>query len=572
MTLCIYHGNCADGFGAAWAVREALGDIDFHPGVYQDPPPDVTDRDVILVDFSYKADVLFDMVRKARTVLVLDHHKTAADDLAGLPPPLDGPYDASAMREWAQQCNGPPLHALFDMERSGAGIAWDYFHQGKPRPKLIDHIEDRDLWRFNLPNTREIQAAVFSYPYDFEVWTGLMLATDLSELAIEGAAIERKHHKDIAELIHVVTRMMKIGGHVVPVANLPYTMTSDAGHLLCGEVDVDTVLGVAKYPFAGCYWDTPTGRVFSLRSREDGLDVGQIAKQYGGGGHKHASGFRVTFDQLDQFTAYTNRSNYMLTKDALEHLLATEGYTPISADDAVSQLVAIPAGSKIESLEAFQPQPNRISKNTVLLSCKSFCDYVNRFKEEDSTVYLNVDGGKFVAVLDHHGAHTPSWCDHTARFAPKYSLEWQAWSAIHKKTLSQIQLAQFIEEQLDSIESPEPNVMLQAALEFQSNENLALGSTHNLDDGSTRFTFVKDNASKDVNFPHRLRIRIPLHENEKSESLELRVRYSTTSDGVLTFKVSFVRNPEMIVRSAMLDLASQILEATDGLPQYEGAA
>jgi oligoribonuclease NrnB/cAMP/cGMP phosphodiesterase (DHH superfamily) len=77
---------------------------------------------------------------------------------------------------------------------------------------------------------------------------------------------------------------MNIGGHNVPMANLPYTLTSDAGHLLAkGE------------PFAGCYWDTPKGRVFSLRSQDDGLDVSEIAKQYGGGGHKNASGFRLSY-------------------------------------------------------------------------------------------------------------------------------------------------------------------------------------------------------------------------------------------------------------------------------------
>ena len=82
-TLCIYHGNCADGFGAAWAVRKALGaeNVDFHAGVYQSPPPDVTDRDVIMVDFSYKRDVVAEMAEKARRVLILDHHKSAFEDL-----------------------------------------------------------------------------------------------------------------------------------------------------------------------------------------------------------------------------------------------------------------------------------------------------------------------------------------------------------------------------------------------------------------------------------------------------------------------------------------------------------
>jgi oligoribonuclease NrnB/cAMP/cGMP phosphodiesterase (DHH superfamily) len=74
---------------------------------------------------------------------------------------------------------------------------------------------------------------------------------------------------------------MNIGGHNVRVANLPYTLTSDAGNLMAqGE------------PFAACYWDTPNGRVFSLRSTDDGMDVSLIAKSYGGGGHRNASGFQ----------------------------------------------------------------------------------------------------------------------------------------------------------------------------------------------------------------------------------------------------------------------------------------
>lgn len=269
--ICIYHGNCADGFGAAWVVRRALGnDVVFVPGTYGNPPPELEkDDDVYIVDFSYKRPVLLEMASKVRNLTILDHHKTAAEDLMGF-----------------RQLN---VDCVFDMERSGATITWDFFFPDQPRPKLLDHIEDRDLWRFALPGTREIQANVFSYPYEFEVWDGL-INSDPRELMMEGEAIERKHHKDIAELVQVVTRPMRIGGHVVPVANLPYTLTSDAGHLLAKD-----------HPFAACYWDTPAGRVFSLRSTDEGLDVSEIAKGYGGGGHRNASGFRVPFADLAQF-------------------------------------------------------------------------------------------------------------------------------------------------------------------------------------------------------------------------------------------------------------------------------
>lgn len=276
--LCIYHGNCADGFGAAWVVRRALGDgVEFHAGVYQNPPPDVCGHDVIMVDFSYKRAVLDEMAVHAKSILILDHHKTAAEDLADLPAPPEVPD----MRGWLPDSG---VYATFDMTRSGAMITWDHFNLASP-PKLIQHIQDRDLWLFKLEGTREIQANVFSYPYDFAVWDGLM-AAPVESLIAEGRAIERKHFKDIAELVKVCRREMTIGGIVVPVASLPYTLTSDAGHLMATE---------HPSKIGACYWDTPEGRVFSLRSTDDGPDVSEIAKRYGGGGHAHASGFRLAY-------------------------------------------------------------------------------------------------------------------------------------------------------------------------------------------------------------------------------------------------------------------------------------
>lgn len=289
--LCIYHGNCADGFAAAWVVRKFFGDsnVDFHPGVYQMPPPDVGGRDVVMVDFSYKRPALEQMAASARSILILDHHKTAAHDLSGYPAPPPPPeLGSSTIYDQYGWMPDSGVYATFDMERSGAMITWDHFftmvngHRIAP-PSLLEHIQDRDLWLFKLEGTREIQANVFSYPYDFEVWDKLM-ATDPQILRAEGAAIERKHHKDIAELVGVAKRMMIIGGVEMPVANLPYTLSSDAGHMMAKGV-----LGGA----AACYMDTPDGRVFSLRSAPDGIDVSDIAKRYGGGGHKHAAGFKM---------------------------------------------------------------------------------------------------------------------------------------------------------------------------------------------------------------------------------------------------------------------------------------
>lgn len=267
--LCIYHGNCSDGFTAAWIVWRALGEtnVEFHAGVYQTSPPDVTGRDVIIVDFSYKRPVLLEMAQQARSILILDHHKSAIEDLVDLP--LN-------------------VTTVFDLNRSGAMITWDYYNPELPPPPLVNYIQDRDLWKFLLANTREIQACVFSYEYTFENWNMLM-NMDLNTLVQDGKAIERRYFKDMNELLPIVTRTMMIGGYKVKVANLPYTFSSDAA----GKLAIDE-------PFAACYWDTEKTRIFSLRSRENGVDVSQIASLYGGGGHARASGFAVLHEVAQQ--------------------------------------------------------------------------------------------------------------------------------------------------------------------------------------------------------------------------------------------------------------------------------
>ena len=293
--LCIYHGNCADGFTAAWVIhRWFKGEVDFHPGIYGQQPPDVAGRDVILADFSYKRTVLESLlqsgdIKQARTILILDHHKTAEADLGDLAHPEDRgmAYKPDRWRaKWEQEMEWP-VRSVFDMDKSGAQITWDFFYPDETRPLLVDYTGDRDLWQFRKPLSREVNAYIFAHEYTFKNWNYLhaMLRDhdDIQRVAEMGGAIEKKHHKDVAELVEVTRRTMRIGGMDMPVANLPYTLTSDAGHLMAKHDQ-----GVAA-----CYWDTPKGRVFSLRSTENGPDVSAIAKAYGGGGHKNAAGFQM---------------------------------------------------------------------------------------------------------------------------------------------------------------------------------------------------------------------------------------------------------------------------------------
>lgn len=264
--LCIYHGNCLDGFAAAWAVRHTLGDeVVFYKGIHQQTPPDVSDREVFLVDFSYKKDVLISMLKTAASITILDHHISAQQDLSEL-------------------LNNGEIKGLFNMDKSGAMLAWEWFHPEQQAPELIAFIQDRDLWKFELEGSREINAALSSYPFDFAVWDSLMNSSEaeLAALRQNGAAIERKLEKDIEELLASGIRRMVIAGYDVPVLNAPSAYVSDAGHIMS-----------TNEPFAACYWDHAKGRSFSLRSSESGVDVAEVAKKFGGGGHAKAAGFTV---------------------------------------------------------------------------------------------------------------------------------------------------------------------------------------------------------------------------------------------------------------------------------------
>ena len=265
-TLCIYHGNCDDGFGAAYALWKALGadNVEFFAGVYQEPPPDVTGRDVVIVDFSYNRPVLADMSLKAKRLRVLDHHKTAAEDLgADGDPPLTG------------------CEIEFDMNRSGAMMVWNYFNPSEPAPKFFEYLQDRDLWRKALPGTDEFTAALRSYPQDFKVWDRLVNGP-CADLIDEGVAIQR-YYRMLVDGAKGHAYRRDIAGYNVPVVNASLFMASElAGELAEGEA------------FAAVYAESPDRIIFSLRSRApDGVDVSAIARRWGGGGHKHAAGFSV---------------------------------------------------------------------------------------------------------------------------------------------------------------------------------------------------------------------------------------------------------------------------------------
>jgi uncharacterized protein len=286
--LCIYHGNCADGFTAAWAIWRRWPDVEFLAHSYGQVAPNVKGKHVLIVDYSFKRPVLEDMGKYAESITVLDHHKSAEADLAPFSVEWTALEKNIVLAERSHFAGTLPIQAFFDMDRSGAMLAWQYAHGFQNRvPKLVEHVQDRDLWKFDLGGTREISSVLFSHDFSFPTWDNISVALDDSlgweEVVSEGNALERKFQRDLVGLLEQTTRTMKIGGVTVPVANVPYLYASEAGNILSKDK-----------PFAAAYYDANDGtRRFSLRASEGGADVSQIASAYGGGGHAKAAGFAM---------------------------------------------------------------------------------------------------------------------------------------------------------------------------------------------------------------------------------------------------------------------------------------
>ena len=259
--VVIYHEGCYDGFGSAFAAWLKFGDdATYLPAQYSKPPVDFPEgAEVYMIDFSYPRDVIEKMAEKAGKFLVLDHHKTAQAALEGLP------------------------YATFDMERSGAVMAWQHFHPGTEIPPLFQYLQDRDLWRFDLPNSREVDPFIKSFPFDFEVWKKELFGRDPVEMAAEGRSIMR-YQTNMVEFTCRQVSLRDVGGHVVPTVNAT-AFFSEVGEYLCKKFP--------EFEFGACFWiDNQGQQIWSLRSRSE-FDVSQVAKKMGGGGHKNAAGFTV---------------------------------------------------------------------------------------------------------------------------------------------------------------------------------------------------------------------------------------------------------------------------------------
>lgn len=253
--LVIYHGGCPDGFCAAWVAHTKLGEVDLHPvGPEGGKPPNVIGRDVYVLDMAYDRTTMEQMHSDAASLVVLDHHATNQDALAGL------------------------AYCTFDNDESGASLAWKHFFPDEGMPWLVQYVRDRDLRQMQMPDWRAVAAVTMSMQHNFEAWDRLAART--AEDAIHLGKGIRDHIDHYISAVISTAFPVQLGEHTVAAVCVAHPNVSD---VLDALVDASTPIAM------GFYWNKDRWQ-YSLRSRGD-FDVSVIAKRYRGGGHKNMAGF-----------------------------------------------------------------------------------------------------------------------------------------------------------------------------------------------------------------------------------------------------------------------------------------
>lgn len=281
----IYHKNCMDGLAAAAAAKQVLGDAaSYHPMQYGEALPDLGPGPVVFVDFCLKTIEDLRALAQDRWVLVIDHHPTAEAALSDTIDVSDHAWP------WFLTIVAPAkgeVYSIYAKEKSGAVLAYEFF-AAQPAPDIYLYVQDRDMWWWKQPRSREVSAALADRCLGVDAPLSAFYALPpIGTLVDEGSKILEFQGR-------VVSSAVKLGYLTdVVVDGETFRAAVTDSHIFQSEVG-EALL--AKYPeaqFAAIRFRGDASLIVSLRSRKDDVDVSKIAKRFGGGGHAAAAGFSV---------------------------------------------------------------------------------------------------------------------------------------------------------------------------------------------------------------------------------------------------------------------------------------
>lgn len=285
----LYHRGCADGTAAAWAAHFLLGDTaTYTPYQYGDPFPEVAlGKHVVLVDLSLKEEVILDLTNsgKVLSILVVDHHKVAIDDLQYFPTVVS--WDDYQHKIHSNQGK---YYVHLDIKKSGCVLTWEFFHRAAPVPKMLEYIQDYDLWKHEFPESKAVVTYIMSQRLRVEDFYDLMdRAGKPKPICLEvGQMLLDQDARLIDGVVKTYCQRINVGDDDVILINSPHHLRNEVAESLKGECD-----------YVVCYTEREGKTIYSLRSNSK--DTTPITLRNGGGGHRLAGAYSVSHDKDDHY-------------------------------------------------------------------------------------------------------------------------------------------------------------------------------------------------------------------------------------------------------------------------------
>jgi oligoribonuclease NrnB/cAMP/cGMP phosphodiesterase (DHH superfamily) len=265
--VVLYHADCKDGFGAAWAAWKKLGnEAEYIPVTHGRPVPEGLDNKVLyMLDFTYDEPYTSQLIKSNKQVTAIDHHRSQ------------------------EKITKSTFKYSYDRNHSGAVLTWKYFHPKEKIPKLLAYIEDQDLFTHKLPSALQICTYINALEREFLIWDRLAREFEdtvmLEKYSQEGKLLMQYNDRLMREIAKDAT-LVSFHGYKVYAVNAPHRFASAIARILYEQGPPFSII-----------WGEKQDRIgISLRSKPQTFDVSMLAQKYGGGGHPHAAGFSLPLD------------------------------------------------------------------------------------------------------------------------------------------------------------------------------------------------------------------------------------------------------------------------------------
>lgn len=263
--VVLYHKDCTDGFSAAWAAWKKFGSKADYVGIEPGSVPinGLENKEVYMVDVMCPIQYLPKLIKTNKRVVAVDHHISN------------------------QKAFGLVKKGLFDVNHSGAVLAWQYFHPKTKVPKFLGYVEDMDLWKFKLPKTKEFISYLDMVDFGFNEWSKISRDVEnklkFSGYIQKGALLLKYQDRVIDRIISNHAVLVNFLGHKTYAVNSP-VFNSQIANVLC-----------KKFPPMGIVWVQENNGTVHVSLRSGGaVDVSKLASRFkGGGGHKRSAGFTI---------------------------------------------------------------------------------------------------------------------------------------------------------------------------------------------------------------------------------------------------------------------------------------